>query len=113
MPFLFFKLKFYFSQRYIANTIGAACNSRIPPATLQSVLDFVCVIIAAGMLLLKIIRLSGSKADKRAVQLRFCRQKEKDWLLLLHSYFFKNHCVQMWYLFIECQISFQQRRKAL
>jgi hypothetical protein len=23
--------------------IGAACNSRIPPATLQSVLNFVCV----------------------------------------------------------------------
>jgi hypothetical protein len=38
-----FKFKFKFSQRYIANMIGAACNSRIPPATLQSVVNFVCL----------------------------------------------------------------------
>ena len=30
-----------FSQRYIANMIGAACNSQIPQANLQAVLNFV------------------------------------------------------------------------
>jgi hypothetical protein len=43
MSSLFLKFKFKFFQRYIANMIGAACNSRIPLATLQSVLNFVCV----------------------------------------------------------------------
>ncbi len=36
-----FKFKFKLSQRYIANTIGAACNSRIPPANLRAGLSFV------------------------------------------------------------------------
>jgi hypothetical protein len=78
MSSLFLKFKFKFFQRYIANMIGAACNSRIPPATLQSVLNFVCVNNCSRMLLWK-------------KNTEFYRQKEKDWLLLLHSYTFKNH----------------------
>jgi hypothetical protein len=38
---LLFKFKFKFTQRYIANMIGAACNSRIPPANLHAGLNFV------------------------------------------------------------------------
>jgi hypothetical protein len=37
-----FEFKFKLSQRYIANAIGAACNSRIPPANLHAGLNFVC-----------------------------------------------------------------------
>ncbi len=36
-----FKMKFKFSQRYIAKKIGAACNSRIPQANLHAGLNFV------------------------------------------------------------------------
>ncbi len=36
-----FELKFKVSQRYIANAIGAACNSRIPAANLHAGLNFV------------------------------------------------------------------------
>ncbi len=38
---LYFKVKFKFSQRYIAKKIGAACNSRIPQANLHAGLNFV------------------------------------------------------------------------
>ncbi len=37
----FLKFKCKFSQRYIANMIGAACNSRIPPTNLNAGLNFV------------------------------------------------------------------------
>jgi hypothetical protein len=37
----FFKIVIKFSQRYIENMIGAACNSRIPLANLHAVLEFV------------------------------------------------------------------------
>jgi hypothetical protein len=36
-----FELKFKVSQRYFANAIGAACNSRIPAANLHAALNFV------------------------------------------------------------------------
>ncbi len=36
-----FKFKVKLSQRYIANVISAACNSRIPPANLHAGLNFV------------------------------------------------------------------------
>ncbi len=38
-----FNIQIKFSQRYIANIIGAACNSRIPQANLHAVLNFVPV----------------------------------------------------------------------
>jgi hypothetical protein len=37
----FLKFKFKLSQRYIANAIGGACNSRIPPANLHAELNFI------------------------------------------------------------------------
>jgi hypothetical protein len=44
-----FKILIKFSQRYIANEIGAAFNYRIPQANLHAVLNFVlakkCIII--------------------------------------------------------------------
>jgi hypothetical protein len=36
-----FNFEFKLSQRYIANAIGAACNSRIPPANMHAGLNFV------------------------------------------------------------------------
>ncbi len=36
-----FAILIKFSQRYIANMIGTACNSRIPQANLHAVLKFV------------------------------------------------------------------------
>jgi hypothetical protein len=38
---LIFLIQIKFSQRYIANIIGAVCNSRIPLANLHAVLNFV------------------------------------------------------------------------
>jgi hypothetical protein len=38
---LIFKFKFKLFQRYIANMICAACNSRIPPANLHAGINFV------------------------------------------------------------------------
>jgi len=40
---LYFLILILILSAVLQNIIGAACNSRIPPATLQSVLDFVCV----------------------------------------------------------------------
>ncbi len=43
---------FEFTRRYIANMIGAACNSRIPQANLHAVLNLYMQRIAATAIIL-------------------------------------------------------------